>query len=80
MAARHLLGQRATWNMAVAAQSGGGVCKNPRTGRFEAPDGEEARTVAATGSFETHQSGQSYRLDQATSDATRPKRRWFRRG
>ena len=73
------LGQRATWNMAVAAQSGGGVCKNPRTGQFEAPDGEEARLIAARGSFDNFQPHQSYREHQTDADAARPKRRWFSR-
>ncbi len=46
------LGQRATWNMGVAAQSGGGIRTNPSTGRWEGPDGEEARVAASKGFVE----------------------------
>lgn len=73
------LGQRATWNMAVAAQSGGGVCRNPSTGQVQVPDGEEARMVATTGSFEKLYSRESYREGEAAGNAARPKRRWFSR-
>ena len=73
------LGQRATWNMAVAAQSGGGVCRNPSTGRVRVPDGEEARMVAMTGSFDKFYSHESHSGGQATADAARPKRRWLSR-
>ena len=46
------MGQRARWNMAVAAEAGGGVRTNPATGRFEVPTGDRARE-AAKARFET---------------------------
>jgi hypothetical protein len=37
------LGKQHTYCMAVATEAGGGIQKNPVTGRFEAPDGTAAR-------------------------------------
>jgi hypothetical protein len=37
------LGKQHSYCMAVAAEAGGGIKKNPRTGLFEAPDGSAAR-------------------------------------
>lgn len=76
------LGQRATWNMGVAAQSGGGVRRNPRTGRFETPDGQDARMVALAGSFEDRpclSSPRERRADPSSEETEPPRRRWFGR-
>lgn len=37
------LGKQHSYCMAVAAEAGGGIRKNPETGRYEAPDGSAAR-------------------------------------
>jgi hypothetical protein len=40
------LGKQHSYCMAVAAEAGGGIKMNPRTGRYEAPDGSAARNYS----------------------------------